>query len=105
MNIHYWPCKHEQCDTKQADCRGCCEPSERLKPPGILELGNKLSGKSRKDYRYGKDSHRSRYCTRHGGDVIADECCEYQNRTRRCIRKTYTGSKLSRSEPSRIRYR
>ena len=105
MNVYHWPRKHQQCDTKQADCRRRCELSERLKPAGILELGNKLSGKPRKDDRYGEDSRCSCYCTRHGGDVIADECREYQNRAGRCIRKTYAGSKLRRSEPSRIRYR
>jgi hypothetical protein len=39
MNIQHWPRKREQRNTEQADGRRCGEPSERLKAPGILELG------------------------------------------------------------------
>ena len=73
MNIDHWPRKREQRNTEQADSRRCGEPSERLKPAGILELGDKLRGEASKDDRYGEDSRCSCYCTRHGGDVIADE--------------------------------
>jgi hypothetical protein len=39
MSIQHWPRKREQRNTEQADGRRCGEPSERLKAPGILELG------------------------------------------------------------------
>ena len=104
MNIYHWSRKREQCNAEQADgCRGG-EPSECLKPAGILELSDKLGGAASKDDRYGEDSRRSRHCAGHGGDVIANEGREYQNRAGRCIRQAHSGSKLSRGEPSSIRY-
>ena len=105
MNIRHWPRKSEQRNTEQADGGGGGEPSERSKPAGILELGDELSGEASKDDRYGEDSRRSRHCAGHGGDVLANEGREYQNRAGRCIRQAHSGSKLSRSEPPRIRYR
>ena len=105
MNIDHWPRKREQRNTEQADSRRCGEPSERLKPAGILELGDNLSREASKDDRYGENSRRSRYGPRHGGNVIADKGREYENRAGRCVRQADASSKLSRSEPSRIRYR
>src|SRR3954453_890293 len=104
MNIGYWPGKREQRDTEQADGGGGGELPERLKPAGILEFGNKPSGEASKDDRYGEDSRRRRHCARHGGDVIADECREDQNRAGCCIRQAHASSKLSRGEPSSICY-
>ena len=48
MNIQHWPRKREQRNTEQADSHRCGEPSERLKPMSILELGGKLSGEASK---------------------------------------------------------
>src|SRR3984893_17831909 len=56
MNIDHWPRKREQRNTEQADSRRCGEPSERLKPAGILELGDNLSREASKDDRYGENS-------------------------------------------------
>src|ERR1700738_5098816 len=67
MNIHHGTRKREQRKAERADRRRDGEPSERLKPAGVLELSDKLSGEASKDDRYGEDRRRSRHCARHGG--------------------------------------
>ena len=70
MNVYHWPRQREQRNTEQANCRRSGEPPELLKPAGILELGDKLSGDSSQHDRHGEDGGGGRHCARHGGDVI-----------------------------------
>jgi hypothetical protein len=99
INIDQWAREGEQRNAQQPNRRRRGKPSVRLKPACIFQLGDKLGGKASQHDRYSENCHRSSHGPRYGGDVIADESRENQNRPGSRVRQADARSKLRGTDP------